>query len=219
MARNTERDKREEQRRKNQLMEAGFRLFAQDGIEAVSLQKVADEADVGAATMYKYFQTKENLVVAISGKVWGEFWQEVLAQQGPDGFAGFTAFQCIAFYADQMIRLYQERPELLRFSLNYKTFICRQNVEEGQLKVHLDALEPVRELFHQMYERAKCDSSIRTDITEQQLFTTVTITMLSVAERYAQGIVWADDHKADHTQELIFLKEMLLAWCAGKKTE
>ena len=30
--------------------------------------------------------------------------------------------------------------------------------------------------------------------------------MLAVAERYAQGIVWADDHKEDHTQELEFLK-------------
>ena len=30
--------------------------------------------------------------------------------------------------------------------------------------------------------------------------------MLAVAERYAQGIVWADDHKADHTQELEFFK-------------
>jgi hypothetical protein len=37
--------------------------------------------------------------------------------------------------------------------------------------------------------------------------------MLAVAERYAQGIVWADDHKEDHTQELEFLKGMLLTWC------
>lgn len=36
------------------------------------------------------------------------------------------------------------------------------------------------------------------------MFTTVVITMLSVAERYAQGIVWANDHKTNHTQELVF---------------
>ena len=54
---------------------------------------------------------------------------------------------------------------------------------------------------------------IRTDIPEQQLFTSVAIAMLAVAERYAQGIVWADDHKEDHTQELEFLKGMLLTWC------
>ena len=60
MPRNIERDKREADRRKNQLIEAGFRLFSQNGIETVSLQKVADAANVSPATMYKYFLTKEN---------------------------------------------------------------------------------------------------------------------------------------------------------------
>ena len=53
MARNTERDEREATRRKEQLMKAGFKLFSENGIENVSLQKVADAADVGVATMYK----------------------------------------------------------------------------------------------------------------------------------------------------------------------
>lgn len=71
MARNTERDEREATRRKEQLMKDGFKLFSENGIENVSLQKVADAADVGVATMYKYYQTKVKLVVAISGKIWG----------------------------------------------------------------------------------------------------------------------------------------------------
>ena len=216
MARNVERDRREAQRRKDRLMEEGFRLFSRYGIEAVSMQRVADAADVGAATMYKYFQTKEKLLIAISGKVWGEVWQDVISRCEPDELERLTAYQGIALYADRMIFLYQERPELLRFSSEYKNYICNESVEDAQLKEHLDVLEPIGSLFHRMYERAKVDGSIRTDIPEQQMFTTVVITMLSVAERYAQGIVWANDHKDDHTQELVFLKEMLLAWCAGK---
>lgn len=216
MARNVERDRREAQRRKDRLMEEGFRLFSRHGIEAVSLQRVADAADVSAATMYKYFQTKEKLVIAISARVWGESWQDVLSRRVPDELERLTAYQGVEFYADQIIRMYQERPELLHFSSEYKTFICHSGVEDAQLREHLDVLEPIRSLFHRMYERARVDGSIRTDIPEQQMFTTVVITMLSVAERYAQGIVWANDHKDDHTQELVFLKEMLLAWCAGK---
>ena len=219
MARNIDRDNREVERRKNQLLDAGFQLFSKYGIETVSLQKVADAADVGATTMYKYFQTKEKLLIAISAKVWGEVWQEVLMNPETDGFDSFTAYQGIAFYADLIISLYRKYPELLRFSSEYKTFINRHgnmNMEDNPLKEHLDVLEPVRNLFHQMYERAKVDGSIRMDIPEQELFTTMAITMLSVAERYAQGIVWADDHKDDHTRELIHLKEMLLMWCSGK---
>lgn len=86
MPRNIERDKREADRRKNQLIEAGFRLFSQNGIETVSLQKVADAANVSPATMYKYFLTKEKLLIAISAKVWDEVWQEALGDPGTNHF-------------------------------------------------------------------------------------------------------------------------------------
>ena len=200
MPRNIERDEKEAMRRKEQLMEAGFRLFSQYGIENVSLQRVADAAEVGVATLYNYYQTKVKLVIAISGKIWGDLWKEILEEKGPEIFESFTAYQYIEFYTDQIIRIYRERPEMLRFSNNYKNFISREKVK-GEA------------LYHKFYEQARSDKSIRTDIPEQQLFTSVAIAMLAVAERYAQGIVWADDHKADHTQELEFLKEMLLTWC------
>lgn len=124
MPRNIERDKREADRRKNQLIEAGFRLFSQNGIETVSLQKVADAANVSPATMYKYFLTKEKLLIAISAKVWDEVWQEALGDPGTNHFEHFTAYQGIEFYADRMIALYKNRPEVLRFSGEYTVALC-----------------------------------------------------------------------------------------------
>lgn len=123
MPRNIERDKREADRRKNQLIEAGFRLFSQNGIETVSLQKVADAANVSPATMYKYFLTKEKLLIAISAKVWDEVWQEALGDPGTNHFEHFTAYQGIEFYADRMIALYKNRPEVLRFSGEYSYYL------------------------------------------------------------------------------------------------
>lgn len=131
MPRNIERDKREADRRKNQLIEAGFRLFSQNGIETVSLQKVADAANVSPATMYKYFLTKEKLLIAISAKVWDEVWQEALGDPGTNHFEHFTAYQGIEFYADRMIALYKNRPEVLRFSGEYKTYIVGMNRFRG----------------------------------------------------------------------------------------
>ena len=101
MPRNIERDEKEAMRRKEQLMEAGFRLFSQYGIENVSLQRVADAAEVGVATLYNYYQTKVKLVIAISGKIWGDLWKEILEEKGPEIFESFTAYQYIEFYTDR----------------------------------------------------------------------------------------------------------------------
>ena len=207
------------ERRRKQLIETGFRLFSEEGIENVTLQRVADEAGVGIATLYKYYLNKERLVIVISKSIWSGVWQRTLGVRGVDGLAELTAYEGIALYADAIIMIYREHPQFLRFSGEYKNFIRSGKTEEKHLKEelrgHLDELEPMRQLFHRMYERARTDHSIRMDIPEQELFTTVTITMLSVAERYVQGLVWADDHREDQTQKLIYVKEMILAWCSG----
>lgn len=164
MPRNIERDKREADRRKNQLIEAGFRLFSQNGIETVSLQKVADAANVSPATMYKYFLTKEKLLIAISAKVWDEVWQEALGDPGTNHFEHFTAYQGIEFYADRMIALYKNRPEVLRFSGEYKTYMNRRgNMEDKQLREHLDVLKPMQLLFHGILTRNTENSIQRID--------------------------------------------------------
>ena len=76
---------------------------------------------MGVATLYNYYQTKAKLVIAISGKIWGDLWKEILEEKGSEIFESFTAYQYIEFYTDQIIRIYRERPEILRFSNNYKT--------------------------------------------------------------------------------------------------
>ena len=216
MARNIERDEKEAERRRKQLLEAGFDLFSRHGIEAISLQMVSDTAEVGVATLYNYYQNKLSLVIAISAEVWENVRKELLEPFGLKALEGMNAYQLIEYYCDSIISLYQEKPEVLRFSANYKTYICREGVSQEQLKVQLDVLKPIGALFHTKYEEAKTDGSIRTDLSEWELFTTFTLTMLGMAERYAQGVVWADNPAGNHVKELLYLKEMLLAWVKGK---
>ena len=39
--------------------------------------------------------------------------------------------------------------------------------------------------------------------------------MLGMAERYAQGLVWANNRTGDYGKELSHVKDMLLAWARG----
>lgn len=215
MPRNIKKDAQEEARRRKQILEAGFRLFSEQGIENVSMNAVAAAADVGPTTLFKYYQTKEKLVVAISGMAWSAVWHESYSRVGLEQYAKLSAYEMIRNYTENMIWLYQNQPALLRFSSNYKTFINRQHTKKDELKEHLDPLESIHSVFRIAYQRAQVDHSIRTDIPEDVLFTTIAIGMLAMAERYAQGIVWASRGEEDHTQELRIAQEMILSWCTS----
>ena len=87
-----------------------------------------------------------------------------------------------------------------------------QNIDTSKGNEHLDVLAPISDIFHKLYEEAKVDHSIRTDVGEKELFTTLALTMLGMAERYALGLVWASNDANDYEKELLILKDMMLKW-------
>lgn len=215
MGRNIERDEQKANQRKTRLIQTGFRLFSRYGIENVSMQSVADHAGVAPATMYNYYKTKVNLAIAISGYLWKNFWDETSGTLGMEKLTQMNAYELIVHYTDSILLLYRTRPDVLKFSGNYKTFVVREGAQKNQLAEHLSVLEPIGTLFHLKFEEAKTNRCINTEIPEQEMFTTVTLTMLGMAERYAEGIVWADNCNPDHQKELEYTRDMILSWVRG----
>lgn len=155
MPRNVEKDTREEAKRRKNILEAGLKLFSEYGIESVSMNSVAEATGIGPTTLFKYYKNKENLVVAISGLVWKNIWQNSLTKHGEERFKSFTACEMIEIFTSDLIEIYQNRPELLKFSSNCKTFVCRNNVPFEELRDHLEPLKPIREIFHDAFLRSK----------------------------------------------------------------
>jgi AcrR family transcriptional regulator len=69
------------------VLEAGLRIADSDGLDALSMRRLADELGVGAMTLYSYVRTKEELLDGIAGLVLTELplddpgqesWQERL---------------------------------------------------------------------------------------------------------------------------------------------
>ena len=51
------------------IVESAIRLFGERGIDAVTVDEIAAAADVGKGTIYNYFRTKEDIVVAFMADV------------------------------------------------------------------------------------------------------------------------------------------------------
>ena len=57
---------RQKRRRAEQVLDAASRLFAHKGYEATGIEEIAKEAAVAPATVYNYFATKPNLLMALA---------------------------------------------------------------------------------------------------------------------------------------------------------
>lgn len=53
------------EKRQEEILDAAARIFSQRGYQAADMQAIAELADVGKGTVYRYFPSKENLFAAV----------------------------------------------------------------------------------------------------------------------------------------------------------
>jgi len=208
--RNIAKDEIEMKARREAMLREGFRLFSEKGIEAVSMQEVADACGVGIATLYRYYNTKIALVISIGTKQWEEFGEFIEGERQRCGTERMKAAEELKFYLDCYILLYRTKKDLLRFNQDFNNYIRHENVPAKQLAPYIRAIGAFAAMFRGVYEKGKKDGTIRTELPEEKMFAATSHIMLAVAVRYAQGLVYAAESEDDRTEEYELLKKMIL---------
>ncbi len=209
--RNQEKDELEMAARRELFLETGFRLFAEKGIEAVSMQEVAKACGLGVATLYRYFSTKLVFVIAAGAKMWKDYYEEIEAEYARRRGETMSAALELDFYLSMYILLYREHRDLLCFNQNFNGYIFHERATEEQLREYFLSVEPFARKFHRLYEKGRNDGTIRTDEPEQTVFNTTMHIMLAVCGRYAQGVIVRGDDPEDLARELMILKSMIMS--------
>jgi AcrR family transcriptional regulator len=108
-------------RRRQQITEAALRLFAARGFDGVTIEEIADAADVSRRTFFRYFARKEDVIVAWKQQMADEL-RAALAERADDESPLDAAHGALATvvtgYAGQpeltlgLMRLFEGGPKL-----------------------------------------------------------------------------------------------------------
>ncbi len=208
--RNIQKDEIEMAARRETILAESFRLFSDKGIEPVSMQEVAKACSIGVATLYRYFNTKLTLVIAVATRRWHDYGAMIKKLQAEKNVSSMTAAQELDFYLDFYIDLYQNHKDLLSFNQNFNNFVQHEGATPQQLMPYLQAIGSFEDMFRELYEKGKRDGSIRTDQPEEKMFASTSHIMLAVAVRYAQGLLFSAEREEDRSEEFMMVKNMIL---------
>ncbi len=73
------RSDRRKRRNRQALIEAGYQVMAEKGIDAATMSEIAERADVGAGTVYNYFASKDDLATCVMEQVMDRLAQRIEA--------------------------------------------------------------------------------------------------------------------------------------------
>lgn len=193
------------------ILDAGFKLFSERGIELVTMPEIAEASGVSRATLFRYFPSKLELVVAIGTRKWEEYinWHD--STRTPEEFAQSTAADRLRFFLDSFLDLYRNHSDILRFNYNFNSFLRYEAGTAEQKQPYMRMVEALGAQFHELYRLGKADGTLNTDISEQAMFSSSFHIMLAAVTRYAVGLVVVYENISDPESELVMLEELLLS--------
>ena len=189
-------------------LENAFELFVSGSIEALTMSQIAKASGFSDMTLYRYFPSKPDLVVAVAVWKWEQFQNEYLEQRPSAGAEEATAAENFQFFLESFLQLYREHRDILRFNQFFNVYVESERIETGTLSPYRNMIEGLKTRFHSTYQKAGQDGTLRTDVPEEKMFSATLHLMLAAVTRYAVGLVY--DAGIDPEEELLELKDMLM---------
>lgn len=200
------------EKRKQKMIEAAFSCFCGKGMETTSIADVAREAEVGEATVYRYFSNKETLALACGKRFWAMAYDFIEAWSEPAEFQCKSGMEQVEELIRGAFAFYREHRDGFRLIHNLDGFLLSHRVERQQLSEYEEAVDSLRPCLCQAMEKGKQDGSIVGDPKVQELYYAVTTGIFSLMQKQAAaGNLLSSDRIVDSDKKLELFLELLIA--------
>lgn len=165
------RREREQQERENYIITKSIELFCEYGFESVSMDQIAQESEFTKRTLYRYFQSKEDLYFAAALRGHQHLY-DILKESIGKGATGYEKIRS-AFYAYyDYCRTYPALAQLVNKRQYSK--LAKADITSPYYKKFFDVDQLIFRELRQLYEMGTADKSIRSDCDIEYLtYTTI----------------------------------------------
>jgi len=156
--------------REDTILNAAERLFAKKGIENTTMQDIADEANLGVATVFRLFQKKERIIVTVATRKLErilEIFQNIADMD-------ITCFEKIERLLDHLMQnYYPDKNEAVKILENFETYASRITDEMEDFDLYKSVYREISRTFSKIIEDGLRDGSIRSDINIKETLITL----------------------------------------------
>lgn len=193
--------------RKQSVLKAAKLLFAQNGIENTTIQDIADAAQIGVASVYRYFTNKPTIAVHAAIDLWKE-WNTALEEAQ---FTGKNGLENVEQLISAVIAFFSQNPDFLRYVDRFDTYISSMEQIPKEMIDYQNIINRKRPLIISLVTMGLQDGSIRPSLDMEDTLNTIMHTLLCLAQKiFLRGNIIPQDSDTTSEKELLILKEMII---------
>ena len=186
-------------------------LFLRDGIEAVKMTDIAERAEGGVASLYRYFGTKEALVVRAGALLWQDLHTLFRSVYEAEDFHACTGLEQIVRLFGVYLRLFREQPDFIRFVGAFDNFVIHSRVDMAQLRDYEQSVLNFYPVFLASYEAGLQDATVRQIEDPRLYYDAVCHAVMALTQKLLRGDILPADGFSD-SAELELLLDMAVRY-------
>ena len=180
-------------------------LFLEKGFNQTTIKDIALSANLGEATVYRHFATKEDLLLSVSvllsQKILDDSFQKTEGQNG---------YSLIAKFYELFLIIFKDNKNYYRL-LNDIDLVLTSHKELDQKK-YSDLLLKYKDYFLEVYQKGIEDKSLRTINNLIEFYYATTHAIMSLAKKLALDAVLEQDLTINKELELKTLIDIILSY-------
>ena len=199
--------------RMNRILQAAFDLFSEHGIDTIAMTDIAKKAEIGVASLYRYYETKD--MVAIKTAIWAWEGQKknLLPELKKEAFTAQNGLEQLGSICRMFKSLLEKEPDFLRFIYFFDSYIVRQKIEAEKLFEYEEMIKTVQSLVSAAISKGIKDGSINKKFndSENTLYFTLMHTLFSTVQKLSlSGRMLKMDSEASPKEQMELLTELLI---------
>ena len=194
--------------KRNFITDVAMRLFFERSISDATVRDIAKVAGVGEATVYRYFEHKRKIVMAVAEnlqrKVYAEYFRP---RRDGNGYSKIRAFY------ENYVGVLTNSPEFYKFVSEFDAYM----VSEGSVSSETYSLGVglFKNVFFAAYKEGLKDGSVRELDDPETFYFSTAHAMLELGKKLSTaGKIVKQDETTDKVAEMNALKDVVLFYIA-----
>ena len=201
----------QKEKRRAEIVQVAIEVFKEKGIDNAKMTDIAEKAQFGIATVYRYFNTKTELVIASATWLWNEEMSVLNNMFNEADFLELRAVERVRKILELSLDIYHNHQDLLRFLEQFDNYIVKEQIPLEKLENYEKNIIDMKYAMFSAINQGKKEGSIKDTVDLDTFYMTIMHSLMSLCQKLIlRGRILNSDNEIQGDDQIRLLIDMAL---------